>query len=381
MSKYGALGIDVHKRGISSFKSIVNDLHPGAFCVITEDPSDPMMGLVSHTDSAGSKPIVAYLAYRETDSASWFKGTAWDVMAMNIDDLVCVAADPVTFVDYIAYNTMLINRIQLLEALSEGFSDVFHMLREEGIPVLFGGGETADLPDQMRTLDVSGALFGRVPLDKVITGNTIQPGDIIIGLESGGKVRYEDGLNSGLMCNGITLARNSLLKREYLYKYPELAHPDRRRFTGKYSLDDTPEILEMTISEALNSPTRIFAPIAYKVLKNAREAVHGMVHNTGGGLTKCLRVSRGIHYVKDNLPEEDPLFKLIQSEGDVSWREMYEDFNMGIGFEFIVSKDSVDNILSICESFGIGVHVIGYCKESSENSLTINTSHGQFSYK
>jgi len=381
MSKYGALGVDVRKKGIGNFKSVVNDLHPGAFCVITEDPSDPKMGLVSHTDSAGSKPIAAYLAYRETGDASWFKGTAWDVMAMNIDDLVCVAADPVAFVDYIAYNTMLIDRVQLLKALSEGFGDVFHMLREEGLPVLFGGGETADLPDQMRTLDVSGALFGRVPLDKVITGQAVQPGDAIIGLGSGGKVHYEDGINSGLMCNGITLARNSLLKREYLEKYPELAHPDRRRFTGKYSLDDTPEILGMTVSEALNSPTRIFAPIAYKVLKEAGDSVHGMVHNTGGGQTKCLRVGAGIRYIKDNLIEEDPLFKLIQSEGEVSWREMYEDFNMGIGFEFIVSNDSVDEILGICEGYGIDVKVIGHCEKASVNSLIVDSTHGRFSYQ
>ena len=381
MSKYGALGVDVRKKGIGSFKSVVDDLHPGAFCVITEDPSDSKMGLVSHTDSAGSKPIAAYLAYRETGDASWFKGTAWDVMAMNIDDLVCVAADPIAFVDYIAYNTILIDRVQLLKALSEGFGDVFNMLREEGLPILFGGGETADLPDQMRTLDVSGALFGRVPLDKVITGQDVQSGDVIIGLRSGGKVQYEDGVNSGLMCNGITLARNCLLKREYLEKYPELAHPDRRRFTGKYSLDDTPEGLGMTVSEALNSPTRIFAPIAYKVLNEAGESVHGMVHNTGGGQTKCLRVGSGIRYVKDSLPEEDPLFKLIQNDGEVTWQEMYEDYNMGVGFEFIVSKDSVDEILGICEGYGIGVQVIGRCEATSENSLSIQTAHGNFSYQ
>jgi len=381
MSKYGALGVDVRKKGIGSFKSVVNDLHPGAFCVITEDPTDPKIGLVSHTDSAGSKPIAAYLAYRETGDASWFKGTAWDVMAMNIDDLVCVAADPIAFVDYIAYNTMLIDRVQLLKALSEGFGDVFNMLREEGLPVLFGGGETADLPDQMRTLDVSGALFGRVPLDKVITGQDVQSGDVIIGLRSGGKVQYEDGVNSGLMCNGITLARNCLLKREYLVKYPELAHPDRRRFTGKYSLDDTPEGLGMTVSEALNSPTRIFAPIAYKVLKEAGDSVHGMIHNTGGGQTKCLRVGSGIRYVKDSLPEEDPLFKLIQKDGEVTWQEMYEDYNMGVGFEFIVTNASVDEILSICEGYGIGVQVIGHCEAASKNSLSIQTAHGNFSYQ
>ena len=381
MSKYGALGVDVRKKGIERFKSVIDNLYPGAFCVITADPSNPEMGLVNHADSAGSKPIVSYLAYRETDDPQWFKGVAYDVMAMNIDDLVCVAADPISFVDYIAYNPMIIDRVQLLEQLSQGFGDCFSMLRREGLNVLFGGGETADLPDQMRTLDVSGALFGKVPLSKVITGQAVQPGDLVIGLNSGGKVRYEEGVNSGLMCNGITLARNSLLKREYLDRYPELAHPDRRRFTGSYRLDDAPDGLGMTVVEALTSPTRIFAPVVTAVLSQVGGGIHGMVHNTGGGQTKCLRVGAGVRYVKDSLPDPDPIFQLIQAEGDVAWREMYEDFNMGVGYEFIVNPDAAETVLGIAESFGIGVQIIGHCEESTENSLVIDSNYGRFSYQ
>ena len=370
MSRYKALGVDVKKEGIQAFKGVVDNLYPGAFCVITRDPTNPRMGLVSHADSAGSKPIMSYLCYKESGDPSWFKGLAQDAVAMNIDDIVCVGAEAISFIDYIAYNTLLIDRVEMLAALSQGFADTFKMLEENGLPVLFGGGETADLPDQMRTLDVCGALFAKVDLDKVVTGYEISQGDVIVGLRSGGKVDYEEGANSGIMCNGHTLER-----------YPELAHPDRARFTGSYSIEDRPDGLGMTVGEALMSPTRIFAPIAAKVLEGFGDSVHGMVHNTGGGQTKCLGLGRGVRYVKDALPEPDPVFHLIQEEGRVEWREMYEDFNMGIGFEFIVKPEAAGDVIRIAERFGIGVQIIGRCEKSEKgNTLKITSRLGEFNY-
>ena len=368
------------KEGIQAFKDAVDNLYPGAFCVITKDPTNPGMGLVSHTDSAGSKPIMSYLCYKESGNPSWFKGLAQDAVAMNIDDTICVGAESISFIDYIAYNTLLINRVEMLKALSEGFTDTFKMLKENGLPVLFGGGETADLPDQMKTLDVCGALFGRVDLEKVVTGYEIAPGDVIVGLRSGGEVSYEEGVNSGIMCNGHTLARNCLMRREYLEKYPELAHPDRARFTGNFGYEDRPEGLGMTVGEALTSPTRVFAPIAARVLERIGSPVHGLVHNTGGGQTKCLSLGKNVSYVKDALPEPDPIFHLIQEEGRVDWREMYEDFNMGIGFEFIVEPDAADEVIRIAEEFGIGVQVVGRCESGRGNNLTIKDSRGEFTY-
>jgi phosphoribosylformylglycinamidine cyclo-ligase len=381
MSRYKALGVDVKKEGIQVFKGIVDNLYPGAFCVITQDPTNLKTGLVSHIDSAGSKPIMSYLCYKESGDPSWFKGLAQDAVAMNIDDIICVGAEAISFIDYIAYNTLLIDRIGLLTALSEGFADTFKMLEETGLPVLFGGGETADLPDQMKTLDVCGALFAKVDLNKVVTGYNISPRDMIVGLRSGGKVAYEGGVNSGIMCNGHTLARNCLMRGEYLENYPELAHPDRARFTGGYSYEDCPDGLGMTVGEALTSPTRIFAPIAAKVLKGVGDSVHGMVHNTGGGQTKCLGLGKDVGYVKDALPEPDPIFHLIQEEGQVEWREMYEDFNMGIGFEFIVEPEATEDVMRIAESFGIGVHIIGRCEKSKKgNSLKITSRLGEYGY-
>ena len=381
MSRYKALGVDVKKEGIGAFKGVVDNLYPGAFCVVTPDPSHTSRGLVSHADSAGSKPILSYIGYKESGDPSWFKGLAQDAVAMNIDDIVCVAAEAVAFIDYIAFNTLRIDRVEMLAALSEGFGDCFEMLAEHGIPVLFGGGETADLPDQMRTLDVCGALFGHVDLEKVVTGYEISPGDAIVGLRSGGKVRYEEGVNSGIMCNGLTLARNGLLSRDYLEAYPEAAHPGRGRFTGRFRYDDRPDGLGMTVGEALISPTRIFAPIAAAVLERVGAAVHGMVHNTGGGQTKCLSLGKDVRYVKNSMVEPDPIFGLIQREANVDWREMYEDFNMGVGFEFIVDAGAVDEVIETAEGFGVGVQVVGQCERGERgNSLIVESEYGKFSY-
>ncbi|KON31292.1 hypothetical protein AC482_01285 [miscellaneous Crenarchaeota group-15 archaeon DG-45] len=375
------MGVDVRKKGVEAFRGAVENLFPGAFCVVQRDPGDAGVGLVSHADSAGSKPVQAYLHWRETGDASWFGGLAQDVVAMNLDDILCVAAEPVAFVDYVAFNTILIDRVELLAALAKGFSGCFGALAEEGIHVLFAGGETADLPDQLRTLDVSGCIFGRVRLDRVVTGEGIAPGDAIVGLRSGGRARYEDGVNSGIMCNGLTLARSCLMEARYLERYPELAHPGRSRFTGRFRFDDRVDDLGMTVGEALLSPTRVFAPVAAAVLEKVGSAVHGMVHNTGGGQAKCLRLGGGVRYVKDRLPEADPIFRLIQREAGVGWREMYEDFNMGVGFELIVDPEAAEEVIGIAEGFGIGAQVIGQCEHSpGENSLIIDGAYGKFAY-
>jgi phosphoribosylformylglycinamidine cyclo-ligase len=381
MSRYRKLGVDVRKPGIDSFKRAVENLYPGAFCVVQRDPGDPETGIVTHTDSAGSKPIQAYLHYRETGDPSWFKGLAQDALAMNVNDLLCVGASPVTFVDYVAFNTLEIDRLHLLSALAEGFADCLDTLKVEGVDLMFAGGETADLPDLLRTLDVCVSIFGRARLSEFITGEGIEPGDVIIGLRSGGTVRYEEGVNSGIMSNGHTLARTTLMKPGYVEKYPEISHPSRGRYRGRFSYDDYLEELGMTVGEALLSPTRLYAPIARKVLDEVGGGIHGMVHNTGGGQTKCIRLGSGVKYVKDSLPDPDPIFKLIQREGRVEWREMYQDFNMGLGYEFIVPPESTEDVLSICEGYDIGAMVIGRCKKGEEgNTLNITSEYGNFTY-
>ena len=381
MSRYKELGVDVEKPGIERFKGVIDNLYPGAFCVIQRDPADPEMGIVLHTDSAGSKPIQAYLMYRETGDASKFGGLAQDALGMNINDVLCVGADPVSFVDYIAFNTLGIERVKMLTSLAEGFNECKKTLAGEGVSIGFAGGETADLPDLLRTLDVCVTIYARVRLNGVVTGKRIKPGDVIVGVRSGGRIRYERGINSGIMSNGHTLARTCLLSPAYLEKYPEISHPNGGRYTGKFRVENYLEELGVTIGEALLSPTRLYAPIAAEVLRKIGSKVHGMVHNTGGGQTKCLRVGDNIRYIKNSLPEPDPIFNLIQREAEVEWREMYQDFNTGIGFEFIVEPSAVDEVLSIVEKFGVGVQVVGHCEEGAENnSLELSSRHGRFLY-
>lgn len=172
------------------------------------------------------------------------------------------------------------------------------------------------------------------------------------------------------------------MNRDYLKNYPETTHPGRDRLKGRFKYDDQPEVLEMTVGEALLSPTRMFAPIVYKVLEVVKNGVHGMIHNTGGGQTKCLSLGKNIKYVKDSLIAPDPIFGLIQREAKVDWREMYEDFNMGIGFEFIVDSNSVEEVILIAESYGIGAQVVGRCERGKNgNSLVLESEHGKFLYK
>jgi phosphoribosylformylglycinamidine cyclo-ligase len=378
VSLYKNLGVDVSKRGIESFKAGIDNLAPGSFCVVHQDPGDISMGMVLHTDSAGSKPIQAYLMYKETSDAQWFRGLAQDALAMNINDVICVGASPVSFVDYLAFNTLNIDRIRLLPEISMGFSECKKTLSDGGVPLLFAGGETADLPDLIRTLDVCVTILGRVPLNKIITGDKITPGDVIVGLRSGGKSSIEIKNNSGIMSNGHTLARSCLLSPSYIEKYPELSHPGRIRFTGRFMIDDEPDELDTTIGEALLSPTRLYAPVASAILKKVE--VHAMVHNTGGGQTKCLRLGKGIHYIKDDLPDADPIFKLIQNESGADMSEMYQDFNMGVGFEVIVPAESAEEVIYISKRFGVDAQIIGRCEKSVSNSLTIKIGYEKFNY-
>ena len=380
-SKYAELGVDVKKRGVEAFGKLLESLFPEAFCVVQRDPDSPGKGIVSHSDSAGSKPVQSYLHWKETGDHKWFSGLAQDVVAMNIDDIICVAAEPLSFLDYVALNPLKIDRGTLLRALAEGFKECFSTLERYGIKMLFSGGETADLPDQLRTLDVSGSIFGRVDLDRVVTGRRIREGDLIVGLRSGGKTTYERDENSGIMCNGLTLARLSLIDCEYQRMYPELGGPGLRRYSGRFKFDEYLDELGMTVGEALLSPTRLYVPVVKRLLERFREGVHGMVHNTAGGLTKCLRIGKDIHYVKDCLPEPDPIFQLIQREAGVEWREMFEDYNVGIGFEIIIDPESADEVLSTAESFKLGAQVIGRCERAPRgNTLTIRSRLGDLKY-
>jgi len=383
LTKYSKLGVDVEKKGVQFFTTAVNNLYPNAFSVITQDPESIEHGITLHTDSAGSKPVQSYLHWKETGDLKAFSGLSQDVVAMNLDDVVCVGANPVSFVDYIALNPLIIPKSDLLSVLSKGFQNCFNLLRNNGVDVKFGGGETADLPDQILTLDISGTVVGRVKLSEVISGEKIKSGDVIIGLRSGGECAYEEGLNSGIMCNGITLARHVLMSQKYSKRYPELTGYGGQVYSGNYLFNDHIEDLEMTVGEAIISPTRIYTPIIIEILRKFSDQVTGLVHNTGGGMTKCLRIGNRIHYHKFDLPQPDPIFKIIKMVSGESWETMYKNFNMGVGFEIVVKQEIADEVMDVSERYKVGAKRIGRCekaKSSKRNTLLIESPWGTFNY-
>ncbi|MBI4019687.1 MAG: hypothetical protein HY367_00015 [Candidatus Aenigmarchaeota archaeon] len=379
-SRYGELGVDVHKAGIEAFRDAVSGIYRHAFCDIHPDPDMPGYGFVHHTDGTGSKPVQNYLNWKETGDLESFRGIAQDTLAMNIGDAFCVGIPTSgSFVDYVAINRFHAPKKEALQILAEDFTKLFGMLDGYGIRIMFAGGETADLPDQLRTLDVAGAIHARYKLDSVITGEEIRPGDTIIGLASGGQAKYESKPAGAIMSNGLTLARHCLMRHEFGEKYPEIREPGNE-YTGPFSPTDVVEGIEGTVGEELTRPTRIFAPAFKGAIEHFGNSIHGIVFNTGGGHTKCLRVGRGIMYVKDSLPDPPAIFKMVQGHGRVPWKEMYEDFNMGVGAELYVDSAASSEVQEfVREEFNIAASRIGKCgKCDGKNKVRLETIHGNF---
>lgn len=380
-TKYEEVGVDAQKEGIEVFESAIDNLFPEAFCTVSRDPDYGDRGTVLHTDGAGSKPVQNYLLWKETGDIGWFESIGQDVLAMNIDDLICIGARPLAFVDYIAMNKGQFPKKKVLSELNSGFRKTLDLMENHGLDISFLGGETADLPDQLRTLDVSGTIYGRVKLSEAITGKDVEPGNEIIGLRSGGQTKYEEKKNSGIMCNGITLARHCLMKKEYEEKYPEIKGAEKGYY-GDFGVEEYVSEIGTKVGEAIVSPTRIYAPVLKEILEQFRDKVKGIVHNTGGGQTKSLNLGENIHYVKEDPIEPDPIFELIQRESGEEWRAMYEDYNIGTGMEIISEEGYGDEILDIAEDFDLEGKVIGVCeKNEGGNKVTIDSQFGKFTYE
>lgn len=380
---------DIHKTGTKIFK--IENLFPYSFVPVQKDCSSKEWGKMMHSDGAGSKPIQNYLHWKETGDISAFEWVADDVVAMNLNDVFCVMANPdVEFVDYVAINRFKIPKDGFLEALNRGFKRIFGSLKEYGINVSWLGGETAEVSDQVRTIDVSGTVRAKVKLKDAITGGMVAPGDAIIGLGSYGKAAWEKKENSGIMSNGITVVRHCLMLPQYAEKYPEIADPGTSEYNGRFKTGQYLEKLKMTVGEAIISPTRIFAPALKLIIeKYGSKNIHGIIHNTGGGLTKILRIGKNIHYIKNNLLPIPPIFPLIQKESGRSWNSVFEGLNNGIGIEIMAPQNIASNIVKDIEEFNIPASVIGYCEANknkeklstfSGNRLTIISKRGSFEY-
>ncbi|MEM1884650.1 MAG: phosphoribosylformylglycinamidine cyclo-ligase [Candidatus Jordarchaeales archaeon] len=276
--------------------------------------------LALHSDGVGTKVLVAQLMDK-------YDTVGIDCVAMNANDLICVGAEPVALVDYLAVEEPREDMIsEIMKGLVAG-------AEEAGMAIV--GGETAVMPDVIkgavpgRGFDLSAASIGVVDVDKVITGAAMKPGDLVIGLES-----------SGVHSNGITLARKVLLERAGLSVH------DRLPISGE------------KVGDALLKPTRIYVKPVLEALKVAE--VRGLGHITGGAFSKLNRICMGrVGLLLDHMPEPHPVFLDIQEAGNVDDGEMYRTFNMGVGFVIVTSKDTADDAIEVCKRHGVAANVIG----------------------
>ncbi len=259
----------------------------------------PDLAIALSTDGVGSKLVVAEQTGR--------LGTVGiDCVAMNVNDLVCVGAEPLAMLDYLAVEQPdPVALAQIARGLKLGAEDA-------GIEI--PGGELAVLPELIRGhpsphgFDLCGAAFGTVAPDAIVTGATITPGQALIGLPS-----------SGLHSNGYTLARRALLEQ------------------GQLALDDRPsELGGASVADALLEPTIIYVRAVLELLASPVN-VHGLAHITGGGLANLLRLNGGVGFAIEAPLPVPPVFRLIARCGEVDEAEMWDVFNMGCGFVAVVA--------------------------------------------
>ncbi len=248
---------------------------------------DESVGIALSTDGVGTKLVVAERLGR-------WDTVGIDCVAMNVNDVVCVGAEPLAMVDYLAVDRA---DPKIAEAIGVGLA---RGAESAGIEIV--GGELAQLGGIINGLDLAGACFGVVALDSLITGAAIEPGDPVIGLPS-----------SGLHSNGYTLARSAL---------------------DGISMDD--ERLGRPLGEILLEPTEIYVKPVLELFRSDVD-VRGLAHITSGGLKNLLRLEAGVGYEIDDPLPVPPIFTLIQELAEVPDDEMHEIFNMGCGFCVVVA--------------------------------------------
>jgi phosphoribosylformylglycinamidine cyclo-ligase len=339
---YAAAGVDTHEadRGVAAIVGVLKSIEtgrdsltiplPGHYASVMRLPGGfaPNLGIALATDSVGSKVIVA-------EQTGRFDTIGIDCVAMNVNDLICVGAEPLALLDYIAVERA---EPELLAAIGRGLAAGAADARVE-IP----GGEVCQVPEVLRGhpspygFDLVGSAFGVVALDQIIDGSTVRPGDVMIGLPA-----------SGVHSNGMTLARRALLD------------------DGQLSLEARPPMLGgQSVADVLLEPTVIYVRGCLELIRSDID-VRGLAHITGGGLMNLRRIGSGVGYsITDPLPSP-PVFELIASFGEVSAAEMWEVFNMGCGLVAMVPADQADAAVDLLSAFHPGTAVIGTITDKDE---------------
>jgi phosphoribosylformylglycinamidine cyclo-ligase len=319
------VNIDLKSKCISALVDQLHDERKGRWKTV--DLPGHFTGLIEFgeyalslcTDGVGTKLLIA-------EELGIWNTVGIDCVAMNVNDTICVGAEPIAFVDYIAVDKP---RPDVLAAVGEGL--------QKGIAqanATIVGGEVAIMPDLVTGLDLSGTCLGAVRMDEIITGLECQPGDAIIGLPS-----------SGVHSNGMTLARKAVEKSGLTYR-------------------SKVKPLKKSIGEELLTPTTIYVRQVLDIVRSFK--VKGMINVTGGGLRNFVRLKKGIGFCIDDPMEPNQIFKVIRDLGSINDKEMYQTFNMGLGFAMIVPKKDAK---AVAARVGRGAKVIGKVDDSGAVSV------------
>ena len=394
MSLYSKRGVSAQKEEVhEAVKNLNQGLYPHAFCKIYPDflAGDNGFVNVMHADGAGTKSILAYLYWKETGDISVWKGIAQDAVVMNLDDLLCVGIyDNIVFNSTIDRNKNLIPGT-VLEQIIHGTQELFDSLKTFGVNIHYLGGETADVGDVVRTVAVNGTMTCRWPKNKIISNEKIQAGDVIVGFASDGQASYETCYNSGIGSNGLTSARHDALSKHYVQNFKEsfdnnlpeeVVYIGKDKMTTDYKLLTTGGEEFTTVGKLLLSPTRTYAPVLKQLLENHFDKIHGLIHCSGGGQTKCMKYlptppvpkSDGLNQlrvIKDNLFDAPPVFNLLQQNSGSNLKEMFEVFNMGCRLEIYCNSADAQTMIEAARSFNINAQVIGRVEASDKKELLI----------
>ena len=312
---YAESGVDIHQenRSIEAMKAVLKSRRRGFGAPMTEIGHYAGLldmgsfALAMTTDGVGSKVLIA-------NAISKWDTVGIDCIAMNVNDLYAIGAEPIAFVDYLAVEKVDPERAaQIAIGLARG-AEISNMS--------IVGGETASLPEIIRGFDLAGTAIGVVDKDRVVTGEKIRVGDVLVGVPS-----------SGLHSNGYTLARRIIAESKYTYF-------------------DTMPGGERSIGEELLTPTRIYPEIV-ELVKECD--VHGLAHITGSGLLKLRRISNlGFEISEPLVPQ--PVFRFLQEQGGVDDEEMYRTFNMGMGFLIALDESEAKEA---CRIMGPGTRIVG----------------------
>ncbi len=370
-SRYTQRGVSADKAGIHKATARLDPgLYPGSFCKVSPDlAEDPNFCTISHPDGSGSKAVLAYLAslYTSIPTEILWGGINQDSLIMNFDDIGCAGGGvgPYQITALIDRHALYASDEKVLAHLINSCEDFCEKLRKLGIKCRYVAGETADLPNQVRTLTVNHNIVARLPRSRVIDASRVRAPGIIVGFSSTGQAAWEDSPNSGMGSNGLTSAIHDLLHPKYR-KHTETYAPETDPnliYCGDFDLNDPlPGDPRFTIATALLSPTRTYLPLMIKLMEVIPlERTLGFFQCSGGGQKKCGGFGQpGIQYYKDNLFPVPPLFKLLSEVRGISAYEAHKTYNMGHRVEAVFTSESVASVgMTIARDCGIEARIIG----------------------